>query len=49
MDRLDGRDEGSFTDALDCGAGRPDAALANAGDRVAANCEDVTQPEPPAG
>ena len=45
-DRLDGRDKGAFEDALDCGPGRPDVALANAGDRVAGNCEDVTRPKP---
>ncbi len=47
-DRLDGRDGNSFVDALRCGPGEPDAALADARDTVAADCEDVNQPEPPA-
>jgi Ca2+-binding RTX toxin-like protein len=48
-DRLDGRDAARFADSLDCGPGRPDAALANARDTVAANCERVEQPKQPAG
>jgi hypothetical protein len=47
VDRLDGRDRNRFRDALDCGAGRPDAAMANVRDHVAANCENVRQPNPP--
>jgi Bacterial Ig domain/Cadherin domain/RTX calcium-binding nonapeptide repeat (4 copies)/Right handed beta helix region len=49
VDRLDGRDNGRFEDALDCGPGRPDAAMADARDRVASDCENVRQPQPGAG
>ena len=49
VDRLKGRDGARFADALDCGPGRPDAAIADAGDRVASDCERVRQPEQPPG
>jgi Bacterial Ig domain/RTX calcium-binding nonapeptide repeat (4 copies)/Cadherin domain len=42
-DRLDGRDGARFVDSLNCGAGGGDVALADAADRVAANCEKVHQ------
>jgi hypothetical protein len=46
-DRLDGRDGDSFVDALRCGPGEPDTALADARDTVAADCETVQQPKKP--
>ena len=46
-DRLEGRDDASFSDALRCGPGEPDEALANAPDSVAADCEQVSQKKPP--
>ncbi len=47
QDRLEGRDDDSFSDALRCGPGEPDEALANAPDSVASDCEQVSQKKPP--
>ena len=47
VDRVDGRDAERFADRLKCGAGRPDVALANAADRVAADCENGRRGAPP--
>ena len=45
-DVLDGRDAAAFVDALLCGGGS-DRALADTGDQVRSDCEDVTQNRAP--
>ncbi len=49
VDRLDGRDGARFVDSLRCGPGQPDVALANARDKVAADCEVGKPPQPQGG
>ena len=46
-DALDARDAAAFTDAVFCGGGGGDGAMADTGDRVGADCENVNQNHAP--
>jgi hypothetical protein len=46
-DTLEGRDAASFFDVLFCGGGGSDGAMADTGDRVGADCENVDQNHAP--